>query len=105
MIKYFYRVSFGFVGCESTGVLEAKNELAAHETARELAIENAESFGYYQDEDVFGDLDTVGSPAENLTEEEEEEEEELEFEGYDEVGELDYYVEVYNSEKHDGLYV
>jgi|TARA_R100000084_G_C4625503_1_gene135573 hypothetical protein len=102
MIKYFYRVSFGFVGCESTGLLEAKNEEAALEIVRELAIENAESFGYYQDEDAFGDLDTVGAVAENLTEEEEAE---LEFEGYGEVGQLDYYAEVYNSEKHDGLYI
>jgi len=102
MIKYFYRVSFGFVGCESTGLLEAKNEEAALEIVRELAIANAESFGYYQDEDAFGDLDTVGAVAENLTEEEEAE---LEFEGYGEVGQLDYYVEVYNPEKHDGLYI
>ena len=102
MIKYFYRVSFGFVGCESTGLLEAKNEEAALEIVRELAIENAESFGYYQDEDAFGDLDTVGAVAENLTEDEGAE---LEFEGYGEVGQLDYYAEVYNSEKHDGLYI
>lgn len=102
MIKYFYRVSFGFVGCESTGLLEAKNEEAALEIVRELAIANAESFGYYQDEEVFGTQDTVGSPAEDLTEEEEEG---LEFDGYEEVGELDYYVEVYSPEEHDGLYI
>mgnify|MGYP000058844504 FL=1 len=102
MIKYFYRVSFGFVGCESTGVLEAETETLAEEMARDLAIENAESFGYYQDEEVFGTQDTVGSPVEDLTEEEEED---LEFEGYEETGELDYYIEVYSPEKHDGLYI
>lgn len=100
MIKYYYKVGTGFAGCDEEGLLEARNEEAAMELAREFAIANAEMYGMYQDLDVFGDLDTVGTPIDE-DDYTEEELEELEHDGYEDVtGELDYYVEVYNEEKH-----
>jgi len=94
MEKYFYTVSFGLAGCEGAGVLEAENVEAAEDCARDLSIENAEMFGFYQDEDAFQDLDTVA---------EEDDGEEFEYPGYEETGTLDYYVELYVPEKHDDL--
>jgi hypothetical protein len=96
MEKYFYTVSFGLAGCEGAGVLEAKDLHSAEECARVHSIENAEMFGFYQDEDVFQDLDTVGKAAED-------EDEEFEYPGYEETGSLEYYVELYVPEKHDDL--
>lgn len=92
MLKtWFYQVSFGICGCNDTGTLEAPTEAEALDVARELAIDNAEMYGYYQDKDFFGDLDQVGN---SYLEDDNE---------YEQIGTLDYYVEPYNPEKHDQL--
>ena len=91
MTKWFYSVSFGFYGAYSTGIIEAETEDQAMEEARELAIENAESFGFNQDPEFFGDYDQVGRKFDD------------ESGSYDEEGTLDYYVEPYEPEKHDDL--
>ena len=89
MNKWFVEVSFGYVGCYSRDVIEADSEEAARNDGYIMAIENAESHGFYQDEEHFGDLDTVGR---NFDEDECE---------YYEVGHLDVHVEPYVPEKHD----
>ena len=89
MNKYFYRVSIGLSGCDSTGIIEAETEDQALEYAIEEAIQNAESYGFYQDEEYFGDLDQVGSEWDE------------DDQWYNQSGYLDYYVELYIPEEHD----
>lgn len=88
-MKFFAELSFGLVGCKSCEVIEADSLAEAEITAYQLAVENAESYGYYQDEDHFGDLDTVGKDWD--------EDEEC----YEQEGFIDFYVEPYEPEKHD----
>lgn len=86
--KYFYKVSFGFVGCDRTGLLETElSDEKIDEHLREFAIENSSDYGFYQDEDHFGDLDSVGGDWEEG--------------GYLQIGELEYWFEEYIPEKHD----
>ena len=91
MNKYFCKVSFGICCCESTCIIVANTENDALGIAREEAIENAQSYGFEQDLDYFGDADTVGKDYD-------EDEETYTQEGY-----LDYFVELYDPEKHDDL--
>ena len=91
MTKWFYSVSFGFCGSDSTGTIDSETMDQALEEVRELAIGNAESFGFNQDPEFFGDYDQVGRGFN------------AELESYDEEGTLDYYVEPYEPEKHDDL--
>lgn len=94
MKKFFITYGFGYAGCEGAGVITAENIDEATDEARCAALSNAESFGYYQDEDYFGDLDQVGRPAE---------EEDDEEDAYLETGTLDYYAVPYVPETHDCL--
>ncbi len=89
MAKFFVEVSFGYVGCYSRDVIEADSEEEARNDAYIMAIENAESFGFYQDEEHFGDLDSVGK---DFDEDESD---------YLETGFLYFHVEPYVPEKHD----
>lgn len=90
MIKeYFYKVGYGDPRAERTGLIRTsipEGEIEAW--LREQAIENAEDYGYYQDEDYFGDLDHVGHDG-------------CELEGYLSEGFLEYLFEPYNPEEHD----
>lgn len=97
MLKtWFYKVGFDIYGCDSTGTLEAATKEAALKTAREIAIENAQSFGFEQDEEFFGDLDQVGN-----TWYDDPDDEESEDVGYEQSGYLSYFVEPYDPEKHN----
>jgi len=89
MQKWFVKVGFGYVGTNHYALIEADTENDAQDQAWELSAENAQSFGFYQDEEVFGDLDTVAS---NLDEETGE---------YGQTGSLEYHVEPYIPENHD----
>ena len=86
-MKYFTKVGFGIVGCETAEVFEAASLKEAEETAYLIAVENAESFGFYQDEEHFGDRDSVGKDYDEGE--------------YYESGFLDYYVGPYVAEEHD----
>jgi hypothetical protein len=90
-MKYVAFLEFGVAGCRGTELIEAESKEEAEGVARELTLEWASSFGYEQDYDHFGDLDTLG--CEWLDEEEE----------YAQEGFIDSFVEEYNPEKHDGI--
>ena len=92
MKKWFVDVSFGYVGCHCRDVIEAETLDDAINDAYIMSIENAESFGYYQDEEHFGELDSVGKDFD-------EDEGEYEYTGF-----LDVFVEPYDAEKHEGTY-
>lgn len=87
MNKYFATISAG-AGMKTWIVVYAPDVETAEEEARGECIEWAESFGYKQDEDFFGDLDQLGKEWNN------------EEEGYSDVSELEYYAVPYDSEKH-----
>lgn len=89
MAKWFVEVGFGYVGCYGRDVFEAETEEEARDYAYIMSIQNAESFGFYQDEEHFGELDSVGK---DFDEDEGE---------YLETGSLDFHVEPYVPEKHD----
>lgn len=89
---YFIKGSFGFVGFEYAEVVEAASDTEAEALARQLAIDCAESAGFYQDLEEFGNYDEVGCPCEE------------EDSGYSETGTLDYEAVPYNEEEHDGMY-
>lgn len=91
MIKWFTRVSCG-CGMSDATVEEAKDETEALSHARELCIDLSSSYGYYQDEDYFGECDSLYQ--EDSWDEETEE--------YTDISDLEYYVEVYDPEEHDG---
>ena len=87
----FYKaeIHLGFCGMDTVVYFQAVSQKAAEECARELAIDHAESYGFEQNEDVFGDYDTIGR---NFDEDSEE---------YEEVGSLDYYVEEVSQEEYE----
>lgn len=90
MNKYFYTVTIG-TRMDATGLIQTKlstDEIDQY--LRVLAIENAESFGYYQDEDYFGGfLDSVGRDWDD------------EEECYADERDLEYWFELYDPEEHD----
>lgn len=88
MNKYFCKVSAGS-GTEAYQVIEEINEDIANESARDIAIQNAESFGYEQDIDHFSDWDTVGKEWDD------------EEEDYLCIQDLEWIVEEYCPEEHD----
>jgi hypothetical protein len=92
MKKYFVSVNFGICGCYANHLIEAESLEAAKKEAFDLAVENAESYGFYLDEDYFGDLCQVGKDPDY--------EDEIVAE-YGEIGELDWVVEEYNPKKHN----
>ena len=87
----FYKaeIHLGFCGMDTEVYFQAVSQKAAEECARELAIDHAESYGFEQNEDVFGDYDTIGC---NFDEDSEE---------YEEVGSLDYCVEEVSQEEYE----
>ena len=90
MNKYFYTVTIG-PGMDQTGLIKTKLSTdEIYKYLRTLSIENAESFGYYQDEDYFdGYMDSVGR---NWDDEEE---------CYEDERNLEYWFELYDPEEHD----
>lgn len=89
MKTWFVTLQFGIVGCVGYQLLEAETAEQAYEEAYGLCVEHAQSYGYEQDKDVFGDLDTVGCDFDEETGE------------YALDGFLDPGVEVYVPELHD----
>lgn len=90
MKTWFVTLEFGIGGCRGYDLVEADTVDEAYIEAYEKCIEWAESYGYEQNQDYFGDLDSVGR--------EWDEEEEC----YCEEGFLDPGVVEYNPERHDG---
>lgn len=90
MKKFVAFLSVGLAGMKQADLIEARDEEAALEVAREMCVDFASSYGYEQDYDYFGDNDQLGC---DWDEEDEE---------YTQTGELDYYVEEYDAEEHDG---
>ncbi len=86
---YKAEIHLGFCGMDTEVYFQAVSQKAAEECARELAIDHAESYGFEQNDDVFGDYDTIGR---NFDEDSEE---------YEEVGTLDYYVEEVSQEEYE----
>lgn len=94
MKKYVVFAGIGLVGCDTVELVEVPNLVVygyLEEISRIIAIENANSFGYCQDEEYFGDEDSLGWGWDSTI-------------GYY-MGEtyLEYYYEKYNPEKHDKL--
>ena len=88
MNKYFAHISCGN-GMKDYLLIEAEGEEEAEEDARQECIDLADSYGYEQDLDHFGDNDQLGK---DWDEEEEE---------YGDTQELEYWVELYDPEEHD----
>lgn len=91
-MKWFTKLSLDTVGHSTYCVIEADNEDEALGLAREECISFAESYGYYQDEDHFGELDSVGKDFDEEADE------------YEQTGFLDYTVVPY-VHKYHGNYV
>ena len=91
MKKWFAKMSCGN-GMNSAELVEAKTEEDADSVARELCIDLASSYGYYQDIDLLGDYDQVYN--EDSWDEDAEE--------WTDIQELEYYVEEYDPEEHNG---
>lgn len=91
MVDYLATLNFGVGGTTQHEVISADTEEQANEIAYEMCVEHAGSYGFEQNEDYFGDLDSLGS---NWDEEEQ---------AYESEGFVDSYVEVYNHEEHEGL--
>lgn len=91
MEKFFAEINI-CCGVECAVVVEASTFSKAEEEIRKLVIDFADEYGFQQDEDHFGGcLDSLGK---DWDEEDQE---------YEEVGNLDYHVEYYFSEEHEGL--
>lgn len=91
MKKWYAEMTCG-AGMQSAELVEALTEDSADAIARELCMELASSYGYYQDLDLFGDLDQLYQ--EDSWDEDDEE--------YMEISSMEYFVEEYNPEEHDG---
>lgn len=89
MKKWLAKLSFSVVGCDTHTLIEADTYEEAYQQAYEDSIEWAQSFGYEQDDEAFGDLDTVGC---DWDEDEQE---------YAQQGFIDPEVVPYVPEKHD----
>lgn len=89
MTKYYIGGNFSIVGADMHEVGEFNSLQEAENCAREMVIEFASSYGFDQDEDYFGDLDSVGADWDE------------EGECYEQEGFLEYWVEEYNPEEHD----
>ena len=87
----FYKaeIHLGFCGMDTEVYFQAVSQKDAEECTRELAIAHAESYGFEQNEDVFGDYDTIGRDFDEDLEE------------YEEVGSLDYSVEEVSQEEYE----
>ena len=87
---WFVTLQFGIVGCTGYEVFKNMTQDEAQAGAYEECIQWASSYGYEQDQDVFGDLDTVGADFDEETGE------------YGQEGFIDPEVTEYHPEKHDG---
>ena len=73
-------IGLGFCGMDTVDYFEADSHEEAEIIARELAVDWAETYGFEQNEEVFGDLDSIGKDFDE------------ESETYDLEGTLDYWV-------------
>ena len=92
-MKYAAFLQFGINGCESVEIIEADSEQGAYDTCYEMTIEHAQSYGFEQDLEHFGDNDTLGSEWNE------------ELEEYQQEACVDCYVEEYDPERHDDYLV
>ena len=83
-----HEMGLGFCGMDTVEYFQANNLKEAEVIARELAIGWAETYGFEQNEDIFGDQDTIGL---NFDEDAQE---------YDDVGSLDYSVDKVSEEEY-----
>ena len=94
---FFFEVEAG-TGTQMTGIIEEATLAIAEETARMYAVENAESYGYEQNQEEFGCLDTVGKPNDYYDPDSEDAEDREE---YSETFDLTWIVEPYDPAVHD----
>lgn len=90
MEKFFIHCTIG-AGMNSYHLVEEDSYEKAEELARSLCIELSESYGYYQNEDYFGERDSVAQ--EDSWDEDEEE--------YTDIGFLEYETAYYTPDEHD----
>lgn len=86
---WFATISCG-VGMIKWEKYENMTSEEATDYARSDCIDFSQEYGYEQDEDHFSELDSLGRNWDEETEE------------YEDVSELDYYIEEYDPEEHDG---
>lgn len=91
MEKFFIHCTIG-AGMNSYHLIEEGSYGKAEEVARGLCIELADSYGYYQSEEHFGELDSVAR--EDSWNEDDED--------YDDIGFLEYETSYYSPDEHDG---
>lgn len=89
MNTYFARLYFGVTGCTGYELVHAESLAQAEKEAYELTVDWASSFGFEQDLNYFGELDSVGSGWDD------------EEESYEQEGFIDPLVELYDPETHD----
>ena len=99
MQTFFYKVSIGLAGCDSTGLIQGESEDKLTDTMHGVAIENAESYGYHQDEERLESLDSVGGDA--CCECSGEGCDDCGDTGYSEVTEVDWVLKLYCPETHN----
>lgn len=99
MKKYFVTLSLGLCGYDSSLALYAESMEEAEKDARQECIDFAEMYGFYQDEDHFGDLDRVGRPWDD----EESADDAGEECPYQEEGTLEYEAVLFDPELHEGM--
>lgn len=88
-MEYAARGNIGIVGTDFYELIEANTLEEAEDIARSLVVDWASSYGFDQDYDFFGDCDQVGYGWDD------------EEEDYDQVGELESWVENYEPPEHD----
>ena len=81
-------INLGFCGMGTVEYFQAAGFKEAEVAARELALGHAETYGFEQNEELFGDQDTIGRDFDEDAQE------------YDEVGFLDYSVDKVSEEEY-----
>lgn len=89
-MKWFATLDIGYPGMLGYCLIEADTEEQAEDLAREECIDWADSYGFYQDEEHFGDRDQLGREWDE------------DEDAYNEEGTLGPSVEPYNPEEHGG---
>lgn len=87
---WFAKLHFGICGCDGHTLFKDMTREQAEREAYEETLEWASSYGFEQDEEAFGDLDTVGADFDEETGE------------YSQTRFIDSVVEEYDPEQHDG---
>ena len=91
-MKYFIKMSFNVAGCEGADTFEADNEHEAYDIGWEMAVEHASAYVEVVNTDDFTEEEWTEFEAEH---------ESSYLGGFTTFGDIDFYVEEYDAEKHD----